>query len=136
MAGKSRDKGSRGEREVVAIIHDLLGIKAARRVRQYVGDSDIIGVGRWCIEVKRHASASAGDIDRWWEQARRQVGSGEIPCLWWRVDRRPWRVRIPLRWLLEPGVRREDYGVEWAELSPDGWAMSARETLTLDDAEK
>lgn len=35
----SREKGKRGEREVAALISDLLGVNASRRVRQHEEDA-------------------------------------------------------------------------------------------------
>ena len=73
MGSMSREKGKRGEREVAAIISDLLGVSASRRVRQHEGDSDILGVPGWSIEVKRCEQAAPADIRRWWAQAVSQA---------------------------------------------------------------
>ena len=56
MGRAQREKGKRGEREVAALIRDLLGYEVRRRVRQHDGDSDLVGVPGWSIEVKRRVS--------------------------------------------------------------------------------
>lgn len=127
MGKASREKGKRGEREVVRIISELLGIAATRKVRQHNGDSDIVGVPGWCIEVKRYASASEATMRSWWDQAAAQAASsGGIPCVWYRLDRRPWRVL----WPLEAAMTGRSMGWGWeyvVDSTPDAWAAVVRE---------
>lgn len=129
----SREKGKRGEREVAAIISELLGISASRRVRQHEGDSDILGVPGWCIEVKRCEKAAPADIRRWWEQAVAQhLRCGEpdvlFPALFYRQNRMGWRVV----WPLSAAITVPD-GVIWpaheyaVESTLEAWAAVARE---------
>ena len=61
-----RNKGAGGEREIAGIMRDLTGWDVRRRVRQHDGDSDLEGVPGWSVEVKRHRTASRGDIAGWW----------------------------------------------------------------------
>lgn len=121
MGKASREKGKRGEREVAALIRDMLGVEASRLVRQHNGDSDIIGVPGWCIEVKRYASASEATMRSWWEQAAAQAASsGGIPCVWYRLDRRDWRVLWPLE-----AVLRTECKWDWelvVDSAPAAWA--------------
>jgi Holliday junction resolvase len=126
MGKASREKGKRGEREVVRIISELLGVAATRKVRQHEGDSDILGVPGWTIEVKRYASASEATMRTWWEQAIAQTPPGEIPCVWYRLDRRPWRVLWPLEAAL--GAKHQ-WGWEYVvDSTPEAWAAVVRET--------
>jgi Holliday junction resolvase len=125
----SREKGKRGEREVAAIISDLLGVSASRRVRQREGDSDILGVPGWCIEVKRWGSLHACEVNRAWAQAVEQAQrDGGIPALFFRANYQPWRVMWPLSVLLT--MQSADMWVEpqWAaQTTPEAWAAVARE---------
>lgn len=130
MGSMSREKGKRGEREVAAIISDLLGVSASRRVRQREGDSDILGVPGWSIEVKRWGSLHACEVNRAWAQAVEQARrDGGIPALFYRANHQPWRVMWPLSVLL---TMQSD--VMWTEplwaatTSPEAWAAAARET--------
>lgn len=130
MGSMSREKGKRGEREVAAIISDLLGVSASRRVRQHGGDSDILGVPGWCIEVKRWSLLRAYEINQAWAQAVEQAQrDGGIPALFYRANHQPWRVMWPLSALL---TMQSD--VMWtdplwaATTSPEAWAAAARET--------
>jgi Holliday junction resolvase len=125
MGKASREKGKRGEREVVSIISELLGVAATRKVRQHNGDSDIIGVPGWTIEVKRYASASEATMRSWWTQAIAQTPPGETPCVWYRLDRRPWRVL----WPLEAAIgAKHQWGWEYVvDSTPDAWAAVVRD---------
>jgi Holliday junction resolvase len=128
MGKASREKGKRGEREVASIISEILGVAATRKVRQHNGDSDIVGVPGWCIEVKRYANASEATMRSWWEQAAAQAASsGGIPCVWYRLDRRPWRVLWPLEAAL--GAKHQ-WGWEYVvDSTPEAWAAVVRETM-------
>ena len=129
MGAMSRNKGKRGEREVAAIISDLLGVSASRRVRQREGDSDILGVPGWSIEVKRCEKADPADIRRWWAQAVAQaLATSEcvLPALFYRPSRRDWRVVWPASALLAGDTAWLDYE-QTAESSPEVWASVVRE---------
>ncbi|MDC6177810.1 hypothetical protein [Ralstonia solanacearum] len=97
MGLKSRNKGKAGEREIAALVRDLTGWEARRRVRQHEGDSDLEGVPGWSVEVKRYAKAARADVRGWWEQAARQATTaGQTPVLFWRQDRDEWRAVWPV----------------------------------------
>lgn len=129
MGSMSREKGKRGEREVAAIISDLLGVSASRRVRQREGDSDILGVLGWSIEVKRWSLLRAYEIDQAWAQAVAQARrDGGIPALFFRANYQPWRVMWPLSVLLT--MQSADMWTDplWAATtSPEAWAAAVRE---------
>lgn len=104
MTGKSsRDKGQRGEREVIAIlqtiVNDVCGDKAATLCRNLVqtrdGGHDILGLSDLKIEVKYQETLH---LDEWWSQARSQCHwATDIPILIYRRSRVPWRVRMVTR---------------------------------------
>ncbi|WP_338413828.1 hypothetical protein [uncultured Sphaerotilus sp.] len=128
----SRTKGQTGEREAAALIRDLTGWDVRRRVRQHDGDSDLEGVPGWSVEIKRHASASRGDIAAWWAQAVAQARpAGLLPVLLYRRDRDQWRAVWPVG--VHLALQERDYwtGYEWTvEGTPDAWAAVAREINT------
>ncbi len=132
MGAMSRTKGQTGEREAAALIRDLTGWDVRRRVRQHDGDSDLEGVPGWSVEIKRHASASRGDIAAWWAQAVAQARpAGLLPVLLYRRDRDQWRAVWPVG--VHLALQERDYwtGYEWTvEGTPDAWAAVAREINT------
>lgn len=69
-----RDKGKAGEREVAELVRELTGWDVWRRVRQHGGDSDLEGVPGWSVEIKRHRTATRGDLAQWWAQTVAQAG--------------------------------------------------------------
>lgn len=84
MAKMQREKGKRGEREVAGLLSDLTGRSVTRRVRQHDGDSDLIGLEPWCVEVKLQKTLS---LDAWWQQCVDQASVISIapwPVLFWR----------------------------------------------------
>lgn len=106
---KSRCKGASGEREFAACLHDLLGIRLARRLTQVRGGGhdlelpeDAAGpvaeaLARLAIECKRYSVVTPGSLAAWWSQAVAQAERvGLWPCLAYRADRQEWRVRLPL----------------------------------------
>ncbi|PQA83207.1 hypothetical protein C5F52_10925 [Limnohabitans sp. TS-CS-82] len=96
MAGASRNKGKCGEREAAALLSLVTGFDVRRRVRQHDGDSDLEGVPNWSIEVKRHATATAGKLSDWWAQAQEQARRTNcLPVLLYRPDRGGWRCVWP-----------------------------------------
>lgn len=127
MAAMSRTKGNAGEREVAALIRDFTGWDVRRRVRQHDGDSDLMGVPGWSVEVKRHARALRGDIAAWWQQAVEQADAGERPVLFFRQDRDAWRAVWPL--CVHLGGTWSGYEMT-VEGSVEAWAAAARETTT------
>lgn len=124
-----RTKGKAGEREIAALIRDLTGWDAQRRVRQHDGDSDLVGIPGWAVEVKRHKTALPGEIAGWWAQTVAQAEThGGVPLLLYRADRREWRAVWPLACLLVQ--QSADYwaGIEWtADTTVAAWATVARE---------
>lgn len=135
MSGMQRTKGQAGEREVAALIRDLTGWPAARRVRQHDGDSDLDGVPGWCAEVKRHKAAARAEIGAWWRQTVAQAtqvaattGSRALPVLFFRRDRDEWRAVWPVAVAL--GVQTADMWSDYAwtaEGTVQAWAAVARE---------
>lgn len=128
MSAAQREKGKRGEREVAALIRDMLGYEVRRRVRQHDGDSDLVGVPGWSIEVKRRACGTRGEIFTWYRQALDQAKrTGEWPALFYRLNRGRWWVVWPLSVVLTDGAALWDREDLIAETTPEGWAAIANE---------
>ncbi|MEQ1683474.1 MAG: hypothetical protein ABL916_07470 [Burkholderiaceae bacterium] len=129
MSATQRTKGASGEREIATIVRDLTGWDVRRRIRQHDGDSDLEGVPGWSVEVKRHRSASCGDIAAWWRQTVDQAErAAALPVLFFRVDRDAWRAVWPLALFLthQDAGYWKAYG--WtAEGAIEAWAAAARE---------
>lgn len=129
-----RNKGRAGEREAADLVRQHTGWDVRRRVRQHEGDTDLTGIPGWAVEVKRHRTASAGEVARWWAQTvaqAAQAGAGARPVLLYRADRAEWRAVWPLSVLLVHQTAEHWTGIEWtADTTVQGWAAVARECLT------
>ncbi|QGZ66297.1 putative PDDEXK endonuclease [Paraburkholderia acidisoli] len=136
MGLKSRNKGKTGEREIALIVSDLTGWTVRRKVRQLDGESDLEGVPGWCIEVKRHATATRGEVSDWWLQATMQATSEKaLPVLFYRKDRDEWRAVWALGQQLGVNTAENWLRYEWAiEGSIAAWAAVAREIANLKEA--
>ena len=89
MVVHSRNKGKAGEREAAELLRHVTGRNIQRKVRQHDGDSDLVGLEPWCIEVKRNETLP---IRTFWLQAVVQAEKvGGQPLLLFRRNRQPWR---------------------------------------------
>jgi Holliday junction resolvase len=109
MGLMQRNKGKRGEREAAKILSEVTGHEVTRRVRQHDGDSDLLGLASYSIEVKIAKRVTAAIVDDWWEQTVAQADINHIPVLMYRQDRQPWRCR----WWGAAG--------HWVEGTPSAW---------------
>ena len=102
MSASQRSKGSRGERELFALLTEQLGVTVTRNLSQTRGGgADSLNVEGWAIEVKRQEALS---IASWWTQTQRQAEqTGRKPALFYRQSRRPWRAVLDLSHVA-PGV--------------------------------
>jgi len=102
MSAMQRNKGSRGERELFALLSVELGIVITRNLQQTrSGGADALDVPGWSIEVKRQEALS---IASWWTQTQRQAEqTGRKPALFYRQSRKPWRAVLDLHHIA-PGV--------------------------------
>ncbi len=135
MPVNGRAKGAAAEREFISLMRDLCGELITDEVKRNLeqvrnGGHDIVGMGDWAVEVKRYKTAGEADIKDWWSQAESQAKAvSKIPVLAYRLDRRDWRIRVPLSYL-QDGVHWD--GVEWtAELSMEAFALLYRESLDV-----
>lgn len=127
MPINSRQKGKNGELEVVHILREELGLETTRNLDQWRdGGSDILGVEGWAIEVKR---AKTPQLKNWWEQTVKQAGISSFPCLWYRLDRKYWRVVVPLHAITKDFGYNVD--LEWTvEMTPNVFCAIVREHIS------
>jgi hypothetical protein len=127
MGKMQRRKGQVGEREAAALISEHTGWEVTRRVRNAAGDSDLLGVPGWSVEIKRYANASASQIASWWDQCVGQA-DGEIPVLFYRLNHGQWRVVWPVAVNLHVQCADQWRNYEWTvEGSISAWAAIARD---------
>ena len=98
----ARTKGKRGENQVKTQYLDHLGIRLKRDLEQYraADHGDLLpdfqdGDFDWpfCIEVKTYGTTADKHRPAWWEQVRKAAKSQKlIPVLWYKYDRRDWRI--------------------------------------------
>lgn len=131
MGGRaSREKGKRGELEVVHLLRDNLGLTVNRQLKQYQqpqhADIEQL-VGGYAIEVK---NVAALNLKSAWQQAvMAAVKRSAVPCLAYKVPRKGWRFRVPI-------PQAWDSGQQWGQelqftmdLAPDGFFLLVRERL-------
>lgn len=102
----SRQKGKRGELELANILKEY-GYDA-RRGQQYSGangDPDVVGIPGIHIECKR---VEALNIDKAMEQAIADAREGEMPAVFHRKDRKPWKVTMLMGDFLK--IYKDRYG--------------------------
>jgi hypothetical protein len=100
MSKSQRTKGAVAEREFAGLLNERLDVDCARNLEQTRnGGADLLGVGPWAIEVKRHERLA---IEQWWRQACAQACDA-YPALAYRQSRRPWSIIVPLSALIVDG---------------------------------
>lgn len=102
MSGtRSRNKGKRGEREVIGLmqltifeVYQAHGLECPRLQRNTLqsdqGGFDIVGIDWLAVEVKYQEKPQLG---KWWAQTLRQA-QGKEPVLFFRSNRQDWRVMM------------------------------------------
>tara|TARA_R110002020_G_scaffold424295_1_gene633459 strand:- start:258 stop:692 length:435 start_codon:yes stop_codon:yes gene_type:complete len=132
----SRNKGRRGEREVIDVIDDLLGLKLEVNYSQtFGGGHDLIspnGYMPYAIEVKRRKAITQADLKNWWDQSVRQaLKVNLLPCLWFRADRSDWKVAIPDVYAHKNKLfPLEDFNLA-STMSTELWAAIMREEYNI-----
>lgn len=125
MGAMQRRKGAQAERDVCALIRDLLGVDARRRVRQHEADSDVLGLPGFAIEVKNQRALC---IPAWWRQTVEQAGN-DVPILIYRWCGK-WRVRWPIALAMGVPAPYQWTGLQWtADTTAEAWAAVMREHM-------
>lgn len=104
MAGTmSRNKGQRGEREVIALLQPVLdevygsvGLESPALARNLMqsrnGGFDVVGLDWLALEVKFQQQEN---VATWWRQCKEQAGPGDRePVLFYRRNNAKWRIRM------------------------------------------
>jgi hypothetical protein len=136
MGKMSRTKGQSGEREVAHLIFDLLGIEVHRNWQEQSaqGGSDLYGLGGFSVEVKRYKEVTPSLIKGWWEQTVGQANNNEIPVLFYRGDRQPWRVVMDGSWVMvaeySMPMENEDNQLTQNVFTPD-WLFEYEFSITM-----
>jgi hypothetical protein len=130
MGKASRDKGARGERMLAAELSELLGAKIERRVRNRAGENDLTGLPGWSPEVKHCATAS---MSAWWAQTIAQAGTDDLPVLFYKLPRRPFRAVISVNLFIGGDISADP--VYTVETSLEGFAAIYREFEAVDMAQ-
>lgn len=133
MGSHQRRKGTDAERELVRQLRDEVRDSAiGRNLEQTRSGGGDVRVPPFVIEAKRARQAR---IREWWAQAADQAKPGEYPALAYRLDRRPWRVRVPLAVLTNAAGPMA--AIEWtAEISLDAFAALVRENSSQTGAQR
>lgn len=93
----SRNKGKRGEREVIKLLQPIVdsvygegAILLQRNMLQSdKGGCDIAGLEKFAIEIKRHERLN---VKAWWRQTLEQAKPHQIPVLFYRQNGESWTV--------------------------------------------
>jgi hypothetical protein len=95
-------KDARGERMLAAELKELLGLDV-RRVRNHAGKADkadkayksaLTGMPGWSVACKNCATSALPALPAWWRQAVLQAQDGEIPVLFYKLPRKPFRAVV------------------------------------------
>lgn len=112
MGLTSKRKGAAGERELINLLQDYLGVRLSRNLDQARdGGWDLIGIPSLAIEVKRAAKAN---FSPWWMQTCEQADlKNKVPVLAYRLNNQRWRFKIALPDLFD-GFKGQDRTLEMA----------------------
>ena len=115
MALNARNKGQRGEREVIDLLQPHVDeVSAFNQLQSPIlqrntlqsdrGGYDIVGLPGFGIEVKRVESDAPGQLASWWAQTVRQAIADNVePVLFFRMNGKKWKVRVFTRMPLPNG---------------------------------
>lgn len=122
MGKQQRDKGNRGERELMALISEELGGTYRRSMEsERSGGADCLEVPGWAIEVKRTETF----LSAFWEQACEQAEKARRrPALFWRKNRHGWVAHVDLHDLNPSAYPNRG---EYCRMSLNSWCQLVRE---------
>jgi Holliday junction resolvase len=112
----SRNKGQVGERELLKLLGEELGVELSRNLLQTrESGADCLGIRGFAVEVKRQERLC---LPAWWRQAVKQGEMhGAEPILAFRQNRQPWRFLLKT----QTGYREENL-IGAAEHIREKWA--------------
>lgn len=123
----SREKGKRGEREVIGILQPVVSqvytafdLEAPRLQRNTLqshgGGFDVVGLDWMALEVKFHKDLN---VAAWWRQTLAQCGHRQVPVLFYRRNNVEWKVRCLVTmqaggtWLTMPATMSVQDWLRW-----------------------
>ena len=92
---KSRNKGAAAEREFCRRVATLTNgrVNLRRNLAQCRDSGDDIADFSFSIEIKRHRTATDGQINQWWQQCQANANAqNKVPVLAFRPDQQHWQV--------------------------------------------
>jgi hypothetical protein len=105
MGKMARDKGARGEREIIDLLQPIVDaayaeagqvppqLKRTSSMQADGGGCDIHGIAWLALEVKRCETLQ---VEQWWHQCVSQAKADQLPVLVYRQNGCKWRVRLTL----------------------------------------
>lgn len=104
MGKMSRTKGATGEREVADMLSSIYP-DTCRELDQYQGKlgRDLRGCNPWCVQIKRQKVVTEWDKRKAYEEAvtAEDQHTYLFPVVFYREDRRQWRVYTSLDALMD-----------------------------------
>jgi hypothetical protein len=105
MPINARSKGQRGEREIIDLLQPHINevsnynkveppFLQRNQMQTHQGGYDIVGLPGYAFEVKRVESEQPAKVAGWWKQAVSQAKNNEVPVLFYRTNKKPWKVRL------------------------------------------
>lgn len=102
MGIKEREKGKKGEREVIALLQPVVNnvyeafamdapLLQRNTLQSHVGGCDVAGLPWMALEVKYQEGLT---VASWWDQCVRQAGKDKTPILFYRRNNMKWHVRM------------------------------------------
>lgn len=114
MSAAQRNKGAKGEREVVRILNESLGTDAQRNLDQTRDGGTDISLPPYGIEVKRRRQMG---FYAWMHQAEKACGAAGLrPVVIARADGEDWVAIVPLSEFI--ALAREN--IVWERVKPEG----------------
>lgn len=104
----SRNKGKRGEREIIAELQPVIDYAYSQMpptcgqpprlqrnsLQSDGGGCDLHNMPHFAIEVKYVEQQNPANIKAWWQQAQEQATDGRQPVLIYRRNNEPWKVMM------------------------------------------
>lgn len=124
MGKMARDKGARGEREVIDLLQPIVDtayreagleppqLKRTSSMQADGGGCDVHGLDWLALEVKRCETLQ---LDAWWRQCLQQAKPGQMPVLVYRQNKRRWGVRCFLQIAVTNTVVAADLAIDYFE---------------------
>ena len=124
MGKFSRSKGSRGEREIIAMMQPVIDtaylqagkepprLKRTSSTQADGGGCDVCGLDWLALEVKR---CEVLQLNGWWQQCVQQARPGQVPVLCYRQNSKPWLFRTYIYAVIGDSYRTLVANLSWED---------------------